>query len=190
MSDINAEFKFCPLCGSSKGISYVKRRHWVCSDCGFDLYNNVASAVGLIIQDSEGRVLLEKRAKEPRKGFLALPGGFVDPDERAEDAAVRECLEEIGLVPESISFVCTCPNTYEYKNIVYKTCDMFFSAKLKAEDASSKDLIKRLTPQESEVSGFELHKIDCIEDVDSIPLAFDSAKVALKAFIERGIPRT
>lgn len=183
MSDKNADFNYCPRCGSTGGIAYPGRRHWVCSDCDFDLFNNVAAAVGLIIRDRHGRILFETRAKEPRKGFLALPGGFVDPDESAEEAAFRECREETGLEPESVAFVCTSANTYEYKDIVYKTCDIFFSARLKAEDAGCGDLLLRLVPQEGEVTGFSLRRVDSARDVDFLPLAFGSARAALKAFL-------
>ena len=88
------DFKMCPMCGC-KQIENHGNRKWMCPDCGFDLYNNVATAVGLIIQDKNKNVLFEVRAKEPRKGFYAVPGGFVDFDESAEEAAIRECREEI-----------------------------------------------------------------------------------------------
>ena len=55
------DFNFCPACGS-KNIKNVKMRKWLCSDCGFDLYNNVASAVGLVIRSDEGKILFERRA--------------------------------------------------------------------------------------------------------------------------------
>ena len=54
------DFKFCPECGG-RNVSSPKGRKWLCADCGFELYNNVASAVGLIIRNKEGRILLEKR---------------------------------------------------------------------------------------------------------------------------------
>lgn len=164
------DFHFCPDCGS-KRIENVEMRKWLCPDCGFDLYNNVASAVGLVISDGEGRVLLEKRGKEPRKGFLAFPGGFVDPDEGAEEACRRECLEETGLAPATIRYLCSFPNTYEYKNIVYKTCDLFFEATLEEGE---------LKGQEGEVLGFEWWPARTKEEIDAIPLAFDSAKKTLE----------
>jgi bifunctional NMN adenylyltransferase/nudix hydrolase len=46
-----------------------------------------------------GEVLLIERKHRPGKGLLALPGGFVDQDERVLDAAVRELAEETGLTP-------------------------------------------------------------------------------------------
>ena len=91
MTQINGfknDFKLCPMCGSKK-IENHGNRKWLCPDCGFDLYNNVASAVGVVIRDSYDNVLFEVRAKEPRKGFYAVPGGFVDFNESAEEAAVR-----------------------------------------------------------------------------------------------------
>ena len=44
------DFKLCPMCGSQK-IENHENRKWICPDCGFDLYNNVATAVGVIIYD-------------------------------------------------------------------------------------------------------------------------------------------
>ena len=101
--DLENKMKICPLCGKST-LEYVNSRHWVCGHCDFDLYNNVAAAVGLILYTEDNGVLLEKRAKEPQKGFLALPGGFIDGDESAESACVREVKEETGydVILESI----------------------------------------------------------------------------------------
>ncbi len=168
------DFNFCPACGG-RHIQNVKMRKWLCADCGFDLYNNVATAVGLIICDDKGRVLFEKRGKEPRKGFLALPGGFVDPDEAAEDAVYRECEEETGLPPTKMNYLCSFPNTYEYKNIVYKTCDLFFEAELPAGEA--------LTAQEGEVTAFEWRQVRNEQDLGELPLAFKSAWQALLTWL-------
>ena len=53
---INNEFNFCPNCGTNK-IKYLQNKKWFCSECGFDLYNNVASAVGVIFHDKDCNVL-------------------------------------------------------------------------------------------------------------------------------------
>ena len=161
------DFSLCPACGSRK-IENLAMRKWLCPDCGFDLYNNVAAAVGLVIADSDGRVLFERRAKEPRKGFLALPGGFCDPDESAEEACFRECKEEIGVAPLSLRYICSFPNTYDYKNIRYKTCDLFFEAELPPG--------ARLHAQEGEVTAFERCPVGSKADLDALPLAFESAR--------------
>lgn len=177
------DFNMCPQCGSRK-IQNKNNRKWLCPECGFDLYCNVAAAVGVIICDSTNHILLEVRAKEPRKGFLAFPGGFVDPDERAEEAVKRECLEEIGAEVENIQFLCSFPNTYEYKNIEYKTCDLFFTAQLKEQSDTIESVIQKLHAQESEVQGFVSVSADSEEEINKIPLAFESARNTLLCWIK------
>ena len=164
-------FNFCPKCGSKNIQTENDGRKWVCPDCGFELYNNVAASVAVLMLNDKGEALFEVRAKEPRKGFLALPGGFCEPDERSEVSAKRECLEEIGAEPESLYFIGSFPNTYLYKDIEYKTCDNFFAAKLKP------DFAPKL--QKSEVSALEWHKVDSKEAIDVLPIAFDSCRQAL-----------
>ena len=179
-------FAVCPICGKSH-VCYKNDRHWVCADCGFDLFNNVASAVGLIICARDtGRILFEKRAKEPRKGFLALPGGFTDPDESLEQAAVRECTEETGLVPLRVQYLASFPNTYMYKDVVYKTCDCFFVAEL-AEAENENLLLSSLKPQQEEVLGFCMQAVFSAAELEALPLAFKSAHNALSAWIRKGL---
>ena len=52
-------------------------------------YKNPTPTVDAIIQ-KDSQILLVKRKKEPFKGHLVLPGGFVNEGERVEDAAKRE----------------------------------------------------------------------------------------------------
>ena len=174
---IQNKFTFCPQCGKQNIQTLKGGRKWLCPDCGFELFHNVASAVGLIILNKDGQMLFERRAKDPRKGFLAFPGGFIECDETAEDGALRECEEEIGVRPISVGYVCSFPNTYEYNGIVYKTCDMFFEAVL------PKDCV--LHAQESEVSAFEWRSVRSAEDIDSLPLAFESARRTLHFWLEK-----
>jgi 8-oxo-dGTP diphosphatase len=60
-------------------------------------YPRPAVAVDVVVQSRDGHVLLVRRRNEPYKGRWALPGGFVEIDERLADAAVRELAEEAGL---------------------------------------------------------------------------------------------
>jgi 8-oxo-dGTP pyrophosphatase MutT (NUDIX family) len=53
------------------------------------------TAVSISVFDDQGRLLL---GKDVETGFWSLPGGAIDPNEQPADAAVRECLEETGLV--------------------------------------------------------------------------------------------
>lgn len=189
------DLNYCPICKSQniKNIlnpksqgSNISTRKWFCPDCGFDLYCNIAAAVGLILYDDEQNVLFEVRAKEPRKGFIVIPGGFVDADERAEEAVLREAREEIGLEisEKDLTYLTTFPNTYEYKSIVYKTCDMFFSAKL-PKGQNMHDLISKLSAEETEVTEIQIHKVTSEKDIDNLPLAFVSGEKALKAWFKK-----
>ncbi len=185
INGLKNDFKMCPMCGSSK-IENHGNRKWICPACGFDLYCNVAAAVGVVIQDQYKNVLFEVRAKEPRKGFAAVPGGFVDFEESAEEAAIRECREEIGVEVDDVKYLCSAPNTYEYKNIEYKTCDIFFTAKLPAKFKTIEDFIKSLKAEESEVAGFASYRVESLEDIERIPLAFESARYTLTQLVRRG----
>ena len=60
-------------------------------------WRNPSLAVNAILTDSTGRVFLVRRNKQPFKGELSLPGGFVDYDESAEQALNRELREELGI---------------------------------------------------------------------------------------------
>ncbi len=179
---INDFFNFCPVCGN-KTILDINDRKWVCSNCGFTLYNNVATAVALIIFDSKNNVLFEIREKEPKKGLLAIPGGFCDPDESAEEAAYRECIEEIGVGPESIRYLCSFPNNYEYKNVLYKTCDIFFTTIVDENKINS--ILPKIHLQKTEVSGLTLKQITSEKDIQTIPIAFESTRKALTTWLKQ-----
>ena len=117
-------FRFCPSCGAG-GIDFLDGKRWLCKRCGFEYFHNVATAAGVILHCPEGIALLE-RARDPGKGKLGLPGGFVDPGERAEQAALRECREEIGWAPPKLDYIGSFPNAYRYGGLVYDTCDLYF----------------------------------------------------------------
>lgn len=165
-----APMNYCPRCGQ-KGYEYHDRKYWCCPACGFVYYHNVAASASVIVSYEES-VLMIRRSRNPAKGLLALPGGFVDPDERAEDAAVRECREETGLAVESLCFVGSWPNTYRYRDVQYKTCDLYFSAVFSGDLSS-------FVGEEGEVSSLELV---APKDFETVPIAFDSARRALIAW--------
>ena len=90
--------KFCANCGA--GV--VKRvppgdtlERWVCDQCGEIHYQNPKLVVGTI-PEHEGKLLLCRRAIEPRYGYWTLPAGFMENDETAGQAALRETVEEAG----------------------------------------------------------------------------------------------
>ena len=117
--------RFCPRCGQ-RGVTVLDGKAIRCDACGFVLFFNVASAAGAIIADPQGRIRLLRRDRDPAKGTLALPGGFIDAGESAELAVAREVREEVNLEVASLRYLCSFPNRYEYKGVIYPTEDLYF----------------------------------------------------------------
>jgi ADP-ribose pyrophosphatase YjhB (NUDIX family) len=90
--------KFCPSCGAQVASRVPPGdslpRH-VCDACGNIHYQNPKLVLGTI-PAWQGRLLLCRRAIEPRYGYWTLPAGFMENDETAGEAAMRETLEEAG----------------------------------------------------------------------------------------------
>jgi len=88
--------KFCSLCGAPVELRLVPNdthtRH-VCTACGEVHYQNPKLIVGAI-PEWEDKILLCRRAIEPRHGLWTLPAGFMENGETTLEAAARETLEE------------------------------------------------------------------------------------------------
>lgn len=79
-----------------------------------------------ILPAPDGRVLFLRRQRDPGKGMLGLPGGFIDPGESAELALTREVREETGLIVDQWSYLATFPNAYSYRGLIYDVTDVFY----------------------------------------------------------------
>ena len=126
--------RYCPACGEL-AFRAVSAKQFQCSTCGFVYFQNVAAAAGALIE-AAGQVLLVRRARDPNRGRLDVPGGFVDPGESLEQSLVRELKEELGLFLNLDScgkYFCSSMNEYFYKGTVYYSLDMFFLIKLKEQ---------------------------------------------------------
>lgn len=120
-----SKFKFCPVCGSvhfDVNNNASKR----CRGCGFTYYFNPRAATVAFIRNDRNELLVAVRAKEPAKGTLDLPGGFVDSFETGEEAVMREVLEETGLQVTSVRYLFSLPNIYPYSGMDIHTLDLFF----------------------------------------------------------------
>lgn len=91
------EAHYCPMCGTALEMRerFGKVRP-VCPNCNHTVFFDPKVAVVVrVLQDEQ--ILLVKRAGDPKKGYWALPAGFVEWDEDPKIAAQREVLEETGL---------------------------------------------------------------------------------------------
>ncbi len=89
--------KFCPDCGAPVEVRMPpddhRERH-ICSVCGAIHYFNPKLIVGAIPEWKDGRILLCRRAIEPKHGLWTLPAGFMENSETTQEGAARETLEE------------------------------------------------------------------------------------------------
>jgi ADP-ribose pyrophosphatase YjhB (NUDIX family) len=94
--------KFCSECANPVTVAIPEgdnRPRYVCTNCGTIHYQNPKMVIGSIPvweQDGELKVLLCKRAIEPRYGYWTLPAGFMENEETTGEAALRETEEEAG----------------------------------------------------------------------------------------------
>ena len=122
------KFRYCPACAALFSDHNFKAK--TCRQCGFTYYHNPSAAVAAFVLNPQRELLVCRRAKEPAKGTLDLPGGFVDYDETAEQAACREVKEETGLTLHDLNYLFSIPNHYLYSDLDVPTLDLFFLAHL------------------------------------------------------------
>ncbi len=85
--------RYCTRCGK-----ITTKKNDSLFVCGAGHENWINPAVGAIVYViKDGKVLFGVRSVEPNSGRLSLPGGFIDVNETAEQAAIREAKEELGI---------------------------------------------------------------------------------------------
>jgi len=97
--------KYCSHCGAAVHTRVpegdTRIRH-VCDSCNTIHYQNPNIVAGCI-PEWKGKILLCKRAIEPRYGLWTLPAGFMENDETVQQAAIRETLEEANARVDTLS---------------------------------------------------------------------------------------
>lgn len=168
-----SDLKYCPKCGNET-LNWDGEKKWSCSNCDYVLFHNVAGAVAVIIKFDD-EILFTRRNQEPKKGKLDLAGGFVDPKESAEETCVRELFEEMKIKVDrsQLKYLASLPNTYEYKNILYNTIDLFYEYEVSEKVEFQLEL--------SEISETIWIKKDQINLED---IAFDSQKLFFETYIK------
>jgi len=102
------------------------RERRICTTCGFVDYVNPKIVAGSVVEDASGRILMCRRAIEPRSGFWTLPAGYMEEGESVEAAAAREAQEEACADIETLSLLAV----YSIPRI--SQVQIFFRARLRA----------------------------------------------------------
>lgn len=100
------DLQYCPRCGAPLIVRLLPtedRPRLIC-DRGHILYVNPKLVIG-VIPERRGRILLLRRAIEPRYGAWTYPGGYMEIDETVEECAAREALEETGVSVKIVGLV-------------------------------------------------------------------------------------
>lgn len=136
------------------------RERMVCGECGWVNYVNPKIVVGAVCRLEE-KILLCRRAIEPRRGFWTIPAGFMEERESTAEGAAREAMEEANaqLVIGPMLAVYNIPRISQVQ-IIYK-------AEMAAPEISP-------GPESLEVGYFDWHEIPWDE------LAFPSVTWALE----------
>ena len=119
--------RFAALIISKSTTSKSKK----CKDCGFSYYLNPSSATVALILNSKEELLVVRRKKDPAKGALDLPGGFVDMDETGEERYGKRGKEKLDLMQPRLSISSAIQIFYLYSGFMVHTLDMFYEVKVK-----------------------------------------------------------
>lgn len=81
---------------------------------GHEFFNNPHAAVAVILVNEAGELLFAQRGRvgDPELGKYDFPGGFIDFNENAPEAALRELKEELGITPLDLELIATVANRY------------------------------------------------------------------------------
>lgn len=121
-------FHHCPKCGQALG-KHSHPNFIECPACQFVYYFNPTVSAAGIAMDEQDRVLFIRRAKDPAKGKLAIPGGFIDMGETAEAGLRREFREEVKVELLHLEYFFSTHNEYLYKGVTYPVLDLYFTAR-------------------------------------------------------------
>ena len=132
---------WCPRCGGSLEAGAGRAE---CAACGFVTWANAAPTACALCEDSDGRVLLARRAHEPFLGLWDLPGGFLHEDEHPLDALRREVREETGLEVEPGAFVGAWIDRYGDGPGARFTLNLYWRARILGGDERPADDVSEL----------------------------------------------
>jgi ADP-ribose pyrophosphatase YjhB (NUDIX family) len=171
---VRRSLNFCANCGTRlvAGVPPTEHRErMACPGCGFVAYVNPRLVVTTIPVTEAGEAVLLRRGIEPGYGSWAQPGGFLEVDETISEGAVRETLEETGLLVEPGELVGL------YSRLEAAVVTLVYEARIVGGEA-------RTTPEALEVRAFAAKAIPWDE------IAFKTSWFALRDWVETRHPGT
>lgn len=163
------QHKFCFKCGGE--LEYKGKNLLICKKCGYHNYINPCPCSGAILENEKGEILLVVRKVDPMKGFLDVPGGFIDLHEDAEEGMTRELKEELGIDVSNVKYFASYVDTYEYDGVELPTLGIIFTANIVDQKISIHD----------DISGYEFFNKD---ELPFEKLAFDGIRNAINEYVE------
>lgn len=158
---------FCPSCGQPVVLRIPDGDHLprhVCTACGTIHYSNPRIIAGCI-PEWQGKILLCRRAIEPRLGYWTFPAGFMENGESVQAAAAREAMEE-ALAKVAIGSLVAIVNVLRAHQV-----HVMFRARLLDPDFG-------VGPESLEVGLYEESEIPWLQ------IAFPSVQFALERYLE------
>jgi NAD+ diphosphatase len=123
--------RYCTKCGK---ITTKKNDSCYLCEAGHENWINPAiGSAAFIVKNN--KVLYGVRTQDPSKGKLDLPGGFIEVNETAEQAAIREAKEEMGVNIDLVAPLGTYASVYQGR----PTLDIVFIAKMTSEEITPGD---------------------------------------------------
>jgi ADP-ribose pyrophosphatase YjhB (NUDIX family) len=98
---LDATINYCSRCGGELQFGVIDgegRERLACQTCGYIAYVNPRLVVTTLPRTDDGRLILLRRGLDPGRGSWAQPGGYLEVDETVTEGAIRETLEETGLI--------------------------------------------------------------------------------------------
>ncbi|MBT8108054.1 MAG: NUDIX hydrolase [Gammaproteobacteria bacterium] len=158
--------KYCSSCGGTVSYRVPKednRERAICDDCGRVHYRNPLIVVGCVAERN-GRVLLCKRAIEPRYGKWTVPAGFMELGETVAGGAARETLEE-AMATVELGHLFACVDVVEAGQV-----HLFYTGNLVGDYGAGEETLEAALFSEDEIPWDEI--------------AFQSGAFALQKYFE------
>ena len=159
---------YCSNCGTAVVVRIPEGEHLprhVCPACHTVHYQNPKLVVGCIPEDEHGRIVMSRRAIEPRHGYWTFPAGFMENNDTLQQAAARESYEE-ALADVEIGSLLAIVHILHAHQV-----HVFFRAKLRSPEigAGTESLEARMISE---------------ADMPWNDIAFASTEFALRRFFE------